>query len=197
MIPQHRHVPERAFVARHGQTVDSGTGRLSGRGDAPLTAEGLRQARSMALRLVDRGVTTVCTSPLGRAVATALVIAETIGADIREVDDLTEIHHGDLTGLTWDEAESEWPGIRADRAENRYGWAFPGGESYAQARLRARRALAQCGWESSGPPLLVTHEMMSRMVRAELGGLDPAGALGLRHPYGVVFDVAGRTEHVI
>nr|WP_268748218.1 histidine phosphatase family protein [Microbacterium sp. CH12i] len=78
-----------------------------------------------------------------------------------------------------------------------YGWAFPGGESYAQARGRARRALSSCGWAADGAPLLVAHEMIGRMLRAELRGLDAAQALALRHPFGAVFEISGRVERML
>lgn len=197
MIPQDRHVPNRAFIVRHGQTEWNREGRLHGRLDAPLTADGLAQARSAAEHLIGAGIRTVCSSPLGRALRTAVVIAERIGADLIEVPDLTEVDHGVMAGMTWAEIERDHPGTREERAANRYGWRFPGGESYAQARTRARRALSECGWSSTGAPLLVTHEMISRMLRAELRGLDPAHALALRHPLGVVIDVDGDVERVL
>ncbi|WP_460795705.1 histidine phosphatase family protein [Microbacterium sp. GXF0217] len=197
MIPRDRHVPQRAYLARHGQSSWSLEGRLHGRLDSPLTAEGIAQARTAGERLAGSGIRTVCTSPLGRAVATAVIIAERLGASVVEVADLTEIDHGEMAGMTWAEIETAFPGARAERAENRYGWAFPGGESYAQARLRARRALSECGWSTDGPPLLVSHEMIGRMLRAELRGLDAAQALSLRHPHGLVFEIDGRTERVV
>lgn len=111
--------------------------------------------------------------------------------------ELAEVHHGGLAGKTWDEIDEEFPGAREERAANRYGWAFPGGESYAQARARARKALSSCGWASSGVPLLVSHEMIGRMLRAELRGLDAAGALALRHPHSVVFEIERGTEKML
>jgi broad specificity phosphatase PhoE len=197
MIPQDRHVPEHLFLARHGQTRWNREHRLQGQLDSPLTDDGLRQAETIAQILVGRGVTTVCSSPLGRALRTAMIVAERIGADLVEVPELAEIHHGELAGLTWEEADERFPRARAERAENRYGWAFPGGESYAQARARARRALTACGWASTGIPVLVSHEMIGRMLRAELRGLDAPTALGLRHPPGVVFEIERRIERML
>ncbi|GAB3599517.1 histidine phosphatase family protein [Microbacterium tumbae] len=172
-------------------------GRLQGQLDSPLTPEGVAQAHAAAERLTGLGIRTVCTSPLGRAVATARIIAERIDAELVEIADLAEVHHGDLAGLTWAQIEQAHPGIREQRAENRYGWAFPGGESYAQARLRARRALSECGWQADGLPLLVSHEMIGRMLRAELRGLGAGEALSLRHPQGLVIEVDAGRERVL
>ncbi|MFT4258644.1 histidine phosphatase family protein [Microbacterium sp.] len=197
MLPEDRHVPARLFLARHGQTVWNLEHRLQGQLDSPLTAEGIRQAEAVAEKLAGAAILTICSSPLGRALRTALIIAERLGAELIEVPDLAEVHHGDLAGLTWDEIDERHPGARQERAANRYGWAFPGGESYAQARTRARRALSACGWAATGAPLLVSHEMIGRMLRAELRGLDAAHALALRHPHGVVFEIGNGVERML
>lgn len=197
MIPQDRHVPERLLLARHGQTVWNVEHRLQGQLDSPLTDEGVAQSLAIADLLADRGVLTVCSSPLGRAMQTAIIIAERVGAQLIEVPELAELDHGELAGMTWDEIEAAYPTAREERAANRYGWAFPGGESYAQARARARKALSACGWASEGAPLLVSHEMIGRMLRAELRGLDASNALGLRHPHGVVFEIDGGSERML
>lgn len=197
MIPQDRHVPEHLFLARHGRTAWSSEHRLQGQLDSPLTPEGIAQAEAMGQRLSDVGIDTVCSSPLGRAVRTAAIIAEQLGVEVVVIPELAEVHHGELAGLTWIEIDERYPLAREERAANRYGWAFPGGESYAEARSRARRALSACGWSTAGVPLLVTHEMIGRMLRAELRGLDAAGALALRHPHGVVFEITGRTERLL
>ncbi|EYT59346.1 hypothetical protein D514_0111010 [Microbacterium sp. UCD-TDU] len=190
-------MPERLLLARHGQTVWNVERRLHGQLDSPLTDEGVTQSHAIADLLADRGVLTVCSSPLGRAMQTATIIAERVGAQLIEVPELAELDHGELAGMTWEEIEAAYPTAREERAANRYGWAFPGGESYAQARVRARKALSTCGWASEGAPLLVSHEMIGRMLRAELRGLDASNALGLRHPHGVVFEIDGGSERML
>lgn len=197
MIPEDRRVPGHLFLVRHGQTRWNLEHRLQGQLDSPLTTEGIRQAQSIGERMIGRGITTVCSSPLGRARQTALIIADRIGAELVEIAELAELDHGEMAGMTWDEIDRRYPGARADRAANRYGWAFPGGESYAQARERARRALSSCGWASTGVPLLVSHEMLGRLLRADLRGLDAASALSLRHPQDVVFEIDGGTERML
>lgn len=190
-------MPERLFLARHGQTIWNQERRLQGQLDSPLTADGIAQAQSVAQHLDGAGVTVVCSSPLGRALRTAVIIAERLAVEIIEVPELADIHHGELAGMTWDEVDAAFPDAREQRASNRYGWAFPGGESYAQARARARKALTSCGWATSGSPLLVSHEMIGRMLRAEIRGLDAAGALALRHPHGVVFELDRGAERML
>ncbi|MFJ4997198.1 histidine phosphatase family protein [Microbacterium sp. NPDC088619] len=190
-------MPDHLFLVRHGQTRWNLERRLQGQLDSPLTEDGVRQAQSVAERVADRGITTVCSSPLGRARQTAVIIADRIDAELIEVPELADLDHGEMAGLTWDEIDQRFPTAREDRAANRYGWAFPGGESYAQARGRARRALSSCGWASRGLPLLVSHEMFGRLLRADLRGLDGVSALSLRHPQDVVFEIDRGTERML
>ncbi|MFE2772046.1 histidine phosphatase family protein [Microbacterium resistens] len=197
MIPQDRPVPHRLFLARHGQTAWNREGRLQGQLDSPLTSDGVAHAREIARRVRGRGIRTICSSPLGRAVRTAEIIAEILEAEVVLVPGLAEVHHGTLAGRTWAEIEAELPGTRAERADNRYGWAFPGGESYAQARGRVRQALEQCTELADGVPLLISHEMIGRMLRGEMRGLSPHASLDLRHPHGVVFELTHEAERVL
>lgn len=190
-------MPEHVFLVRHGQTLWNTEHRLQGQLDSPLTADGRAQAESVARRLAAEPIETVCTSPRGRARTTAEIIADRLGATVVEIPELADVHHGVLAGLTWDEVDERYPSARRERAENRYGWAFPGGESYAQARSRARTALSACGWQSNGVPVLVTHEMIGRMLRAELRGLNAEHALALRHPHGTVLEIVGGAERML
>ncbi len=190
-------MPDRLFLARHGQTVWNREHRLQGQLDSPLTAAGVEHALAIAQRLEGAGVDVVCTSPLGRARRTAEIVAERLQVEVVAVDDLAELDHGRFAGHTWDELESAHPGIRALRSENRYGWAFPGGESYASARPRAIRALEAAFWASAGSPLLVTHEMIGRLLRGAMRGCGHAETLALRHPHGVVLEVTRHAERMI
>lgn len=197
MIPRDRRMPSRLYLARRGQTVWDAEHRLHGQLDSPLSDEGIAQAHAMARRLTGTGVTTVFSSPLGRALRTAVIVADALGAEIVEVPELAEVHHGAMAGLTRAEITEQFPGAREARAENRYGWAFPGGESYAQARVRARAALSTCGWRTDDPPLLVSHEMIGRMIRAEMRRLSPTQALALRQPHGMVLELRDGEERAL
>ncbi|KJL31918.1 histidine phosphatase family protein [Microbacterium azadirachtae] len=190
-------MPERLFLARHGQTAWNREHRLQGQLDSPLTEAGIGHANEIARRLEGAGVGIVCTSPLGRARRTAEIVAAHLDVEVVAVDELAEVHHGSFAGRTWDELEEASPGIRALRSENRYGWAFPGGESYASARPRALRALDECSWAGEGTPLIVAHEMIGRLLRAAMRGFSHAEALALRHPHGIVFEITRGAERLV
>ena len=52
------------FLARHGETEWNRIGRWQGKTDIPLSEVGRAQARTLAARLRDRGVTAIFSSDL-------------------------------------------------------------------------------------------------------------------------------------
>jgi probable phosphoglycerate mutase len=180
------HSPGLTYLARHGQTEWNVAGRRQGRLDSPLTLLGVAQARRNALLLVGEGIDAVFASPLGRAQATATIIASQLGLSVRVVDDLAEIDHGAWSGLGSAEIDARWPGQREVREREKYTYRFPGGESYADGEVRAARVLSTIGSSGARRPLLVSHEMIGRMLLRCLGVPD---ALGTRQPSDVVYRV--------
>jgi probable phosphoglycerate mutase len=185
---------EEVFVARHAETEWNRLGRRQGQLDSPLTAAGRHHAERLAARLVGLGIDGVFASPLGRAVTTAEVCGRALGRPVVLVDELAEVHHGAMAGLTSTEIERAFPGQMALRAANRYGWRFPDGESYADADRRAAVALRRIAATGVRRPLVVSHEMFGRMLRRTLVGVDPATALAWSHPRDVVYRVGVATR---
>jgi broad specificity phosphatase PhoE len=179
---------ERVLLARHGQTEWNVVGRRQGQLDSPLTAIGIEQARRHAVSAA--GADRVFTSPQGRATATARLIAEALDLSVVVIDELAEIHHGGFAGLTDTEIEARYPAEWWDRTEDKYEWRFPGGESYADADPRALRALERIATDPARRPLIVTHEMVSRLLLRHLLGLTPPEALARRHPHDVLFTIS-------
>ena len=180
---------EFVYLARHGQTVWNLEGRQQGRLDSPLTSEGVLQVRRNAAAVRCEPVDALFSSPLGRARTSAAMFAAALGMPLRVLDELSEVDHGELSGLTRTEAAAAWPGQAEARARDRYLYRFPGGESYADADARAGRALARIARSGARAPLLVSHEMIGRMLLKNLAGLDSVQALRLNHPSDVVYKV--------
>jgi len=182
----------RVLLARHGQTEWNVLGRRQGQLDSPLTAAGLAQAHRHARSLADHDLDAIFTSPLGRAATTAAVIAEAVGLPVTVVDELAEVHHGDFAGLTNADIAERHPTAARERAQDKYHWRFPNGESYADADLRAAKALAFVA-QQSRTPLIVSHEMIGRMLLRNLLDEDPADALRRDQPHDVIYVVSDGT----
>ncbi len=120
-------------LARHGQTTANAAGLLLGRGDAPLTELGRRQALALGRALA--GVSMVVSSPLGRAVETAEMIGAPVVVDPRWV----EMDYGEYDGRPITEVPAEqWVRWRRDPA-----YRPPGGESLEEVGERVRAACAE------------------------------------------------------
>ena len=66
------------YLARHGQTEWNIEGRIQGQLDSPLTALGKQQALLLAEQCKMLSITSLLTSPLGRALATAELCAKAL-----------------------------------------------------------------------------------------------------------------------
>lgn len=157
--------------------------------DSPLTEDGRRHAETVADLCAALGADSVFSSPLGRARATADVVGSRLSLPVLVVSDLAEIDHGAFAGLTNEEIEARHPGELARRAQSRYTWSFPGGESYTDADVRAAAAFDAVVATGAISPVLVTHEMIGRMLLRTLLRLDPQDALELTLPHGSVTEV--------
>jgi broad specificity phosphatase PhoE len=123
------------------------------------------------------------------------VYADALRLTVVTVDELREVHHGTMAGLCAKEIEASFPGEMSRRAADKYRWRFPGGESYADGDVRARRALGVIARSGVARPLLVSHEMIGRMLLRNLLDLQPLEALTYGHPHEVIYrvDTAART----
>lgn len=102
------------FLVRHGETELNVSRRHQGHFNSPLTQLGLRQARGAGralAALVNPHGTVIFSSPLGRALTTAQIIADTIGFTTRIIvdPDLKEISMGSAEGMTEAEMSERWP----------------------------------------------------------------------------------------
>lgn len=125
------------LVVRHGETNANVTGAWQGSTDSALTERGHLQAQLLTQRLANEGrpVSTIYTSPLGRARQTATTLAAgldqpPIVADAR----LAEFHLGEWEGLSYDDLRFEkklWERMAADPH-----FTAPGGESAVEFATR-------------------------------------------------------------
>jgi probable phosphoglycerate mutase len=162
----------RVLLVRHGETELSIDRRYSGRGDAPLTALGQRQAAAVARRLagfVDPTVPVV-SSPLRRARWTAAAIAEATGGEVEVWQELIEADFGDWEGLTFAEAAARNPELHV-RWLTDPALPAPNGESFAALHRRMRQVLDELV-AHFGPRtvVVVSHAMPIKSLLGLCGG---------------------------
>jgi probable phosphoglycerate mutase len=153
------------YLARHGETEWSLSGRHTGLTDLPLTARGERNARRLGERL--RGLTfaKVFTSPLQRAAKTCELAGFKAVAEMDR--DLVEWNYGDYEGKRSAEILSARPDWQLFRD------GCPNGESPAQITERADRVVRRVR-SVPGNTLIFSSGHFLRVFTARWLGLEPA-----------------------
>jgi broad specificity phosphatase PhoE len=161
------------YLARHGQTAYNREGRFQGQQAVPLDATGRAQAAELAERAVPYGFRALWSSPLLRARETADAVAARIGLEPREDARFMETDAGDWTDRSFADVAADSPQLFAAFVTADPGFAFPGGESFADQELRVAAALVDVE-AGTLPALVVCHGMVIRAALASRPG--PAGA---------------------
>ncbi len=153
------------YLARHGETPWSLSGRLAGRTDLPLTEHGERSAIRLGRRLREIEFARVFTSPLQHALRTCELAGY---RGIAEVDpDLVEWDHGELEGLREEEIRRVRPGWQL------FVDGCPGGESAGEAMARAERVVTRLRAIGDNVLLFTSGELIRLLACCWLG-LEPS-----------------------
>lgn len=166
-------VPQKLFLARHGQTFWSREGRYQGHSDPNLSPEGIIESLRLAEILRHTGIGMIISSPLRRAEQTAVIVAGVLGLDRPVINyNLIEIAYGEWEGLTQADVKRRWPELLRCWKRAPETIRFPGGETLDEARLRVRECVdAYQTRVEPLPVLLVTHASWIRLALIEARGL--------------------------
>lgn len=129
------------MLIRHGETIWNKEGRVQGMTDIELNADGVEQARLLALSLKDHSFDAIHSSPLKRALQTAEIINEYHQKQIHTHDDLMEMNTGDLEGLSFEELAARDKDLLKKMITDPASVEMPNGESINQLLERAWRAM--------------------------------------------------------
>jgi alpha-ribazole phosphatase len=97
------------MLVRHGETEWNVQRRYQGQSDVPLSELGKQQAEFIAERLAGQTIDAVYASDLKRAWETAGIIADRCSLEIISEPRLRELKFGILEGMTFDEAQEQYP----------------------------------------------------------------------------------------
>jgi len=162
------------LLTRHGHTDKSEPEQYLGqRVQASLTERGRRDAEALAKRLEGVALDRVISSPLGRAVETADILAVISGATVETDERLTELDYGAWEGLTVEDIDLRFPGERAEYDANPALTRVGGGESGIDVAARLSHFLDDLlDWWHKEPDdrtcLLVGHSSLNRVLLAVL-----------------------------
>ena len=130
-------------LVRHGATDWNLQGRCQGSTDRDLSEVGVRQAEQLSTLLSREGIDAIYSSNLRRARRTAELISQPHKLPVLIEEEVRELDHGELEGLTFNEIKNNYAEFlvrwRSVPAEVR----VPGGEGLADVAARAWSGLGQ------------------------------------------------------
>ncbi|KXP11803.1 hypothetical protein AXK57_21380 [Tsukamurella pulmonis] len=169
-------------LVRHGQTTANVAKILDTRPPgAPLTPEGVEQARRFGTERPGAAPAVLLSSVARRAQQTAGHIAEAWGVPIAVIDGVHEVQAGDLEGFNDEDSIKVFQDVVRRWYDGEPTAAMPGGESAEDLLARYLPAVENIRTEHlrHGDAYLVSHGAAIRLVGFHLSGVD--GAYAHRH----------------
>lgn len=181
------------YILRHGETHWNAEHRMQGSLNSPLTEQGRAHAAQQAelLEHIDLTGFAVLCSPQGRAFETAAIALARKVPFVRTDDRLCEITVGEWQGRLRSELKVDGPiEDTPDGPIGLYEHA-PGGEGFARLEIRCRDFLDSL----TGPAVLITHGITSRMLRATILGIGRDNLAKLPGGQGVVYHLKNGVQN--
>ena len=144
------------YIVRHGQSLGNLKGGFAGHTDYPLSELGHKQARMTADFLKNEHIDLIISSPLSRAMHTALPIAADRSLEIIPDKEFMEMNFGDWEGRPLDEVEREYNGAVTSWKREMYKTVCPNGESTVDCYNRAVKALGDTVKKHDGKNICIT-----------------------------------------
>jgi alpha-ribazole phosphatase len=171
----------RLILVRHCEPQEDARGLCYGRLDIGLSGAGREHAQRLAEALARHEWDAVYSSPRLRARETAVAVNRDVVID----DDLREIDFGELEGRSYDEIAATDPELYRAWMERPTTVRFPGGESFADLKVRALEALDRIR-AAHEAAVVVTHGGVLRAGLAAWLGMPDEAIFRLDQRYGGV-----------
>jgi broad specificity phosphatase PhoE len=153
------------YIFRHGETIWNKEERLQGKGDSPLTPEGIEILKSQ--RNLIEGITfdQVYCSPLGRARHSLEIISPRTEKPIIYDARIQEINLGILEGHKYNHLPEEFQSYYHDFIHNPPHFSAPQSESYEDVLNRVYDFLAEIDQKDQNI-LVMAHGIVLRLILA-------------------------------
>ncbi|HEX6176345.1 MAG TPA: histidine phosphatase family protein [Candidatus Binatia bacterium] len=151
------------FLLRHGETAWNKLGRIMGRTQVPLGADGIQQIQKIAPLIATLDLNGIYTSPLRRAVQTTKLVATGTKLPICKSEGLNEIAFGEWTGQHFDELIDNELYRRFIKSPATT--LLPGGETISDVQRRGLKVIHQAAQKVPGGRFLfVSHGDVIRAI---------------------------------
>jgi len=145
------------FIARHGETDDNAK-RIIQMPSAPLSNNGLQQAKQLAQRLSQMNITRILASDYERAKQTALQAGTSTGVKVEFNENLREQNFGDLRGRAYDDLDIN-PFATDYQAPNGESWP-----TFCKRVAIAWQDITEAAGHIEGNLLIVTHGFVCKAL---------------------------------
>lgn len=200
------------LLIRHAQSIGNVQGVMEGQSSTELSTEGYAQAARLGKYLSQQGLPTHCySSPLLRATQTAQSLLDQVelnqvdrddeggrhSCHLKQTEALQELHQGIFQGLTWSQAQANYPDICAQLMSSLAWQPIPQAESLVAARARARswvrhvlkqHQLGDVVWA-------VSHEGFLQQLVSVMMGCDRTWQIRIPHTALFEFWLASTQDH--
>ncbi|MDD4357934.1 MAG: 6-phosphofructo-2-kinase/fructose-2,6-bisphosphatase [Smithellaceae bacterium] len=153
------------FLIRHTQTEYNLEDRIGG--NPGLTAKGKEQAEALAQFFSAKRIAYIFTSRKIRTKRTAEAIAaKQDHCRIIALKEFDEINAGICEGMTYAEIEKKMPEVFRAREANKYGYAYPEGESYAMMKSRIEEGIKKSFFlnRHAHNIMIIGHQAVNRLI---------------------------------
>ncbi|MHB1651246.1 MAG: histidine phosphatase family protein [Desulfitobacteriaceae bacterium] len=161
------------ILTRHGETLWNLERRVQGSMDSPLSENGLKQARRLAIRLREAGINHLYASDAPRAIATAEEIRkELLLPELLTSPYLREFSFGEWEGKVWADLRESYPEIFRVWDTEPHLVQVPGGETMQRVSDRAWNFLEEILVKHAGETIcLVSHGLTLKLLVTRAMGL--------------------------
>ena len=144
------------YLTRHGQTLWNIEKRLQGRGNSPLTEQGIERAKELRDRIKYIHIDIIYSSPIERALTTANIIKGDKSIEVITDDGLMEMCFGDYEGQITDEVMKENPSWDISLSmKGNTELTAPNVENLAEVRDRVARTMNKIIEANRGKTILI------------------------------------------
>ena len=163
----------KVILIRHGETDWNTKQIFRGRKDIPLNEVGLVQAKAVGVSLSDIQIDAIYSSPLGRALETAKVLAESRSLEVELEEGFIDIDFGKWQGITHEKVKEEYESLYEMWLKNPQMVTFPEGENLKDVRTRLMEALEKVIRKHPGKTLaIVSHRVLNKVLLCSILGLE-------------------------
>ncbi len=152
------------YLVRHGETSYNRENRIGG--NAPLTELGLDQAQALARHFHSMEIPYLFTSTLMRTRMTAApLLRERPECKSLALAEFDEINAGVCEHMRYSDVRRKMPEVYAGRAADKYHYAYPEGEGYADLRVRVAAGLRRALFLAAEDTLMIiAHQAVNRVL---------------------------------